>query len=86
MDGVACPLPPYDDIPQPPPDCEPFNFPLICLATADSGSIEGLRLARDDRLPRLAQADPRHCRRSRPEFRQRRDNARDCTDHDVRAR
>ncbi|CAK5272649.1 unnamed protein product [Mycena citricolor] len=37
-------------IPQPPPDYEPFNFPLvhtICLVTAYSESVEGLRTTLD---------------------------------------
>lgn len=46
----ACPFPLLDVIPQPPPDYEPFNFPLmhtICLVTAYSESIEGLRTTLD---------------------------------------
>lgn len=45
-----CPFPLVDVIPQPPPDYEPFNFPLmhtICLVTAYSESIEGLRTTLD---------------------------------------
>jgi len=37
-------------VPQPPPDYEPFNFPLvhtICLVTAYSESVEGLRTTLD---------------------------------------
>ena len=37
-------------MPQPPPDYEPFNFPLvhtICLVTAYSESVEGLRTTLD---------------------------------------
>ncbi|QRV80228.1 chitin synthase [Ceratobasidium sp. AG-Ba] len=46
----ACPFPLYNVIPQPPPDYEPFNFPLahtICLVTAYSESVEGLRTTLD---------------------------------------
>lgn len=46
----GCPFPLYNVIPQPPPDYEPFNFPLvhtICLVTAYSESIEGLRTTLD---------------------------------------
>ncbi|TFK24293.1 chitin synthase [Coprinopsis marcescibilis] len=45
-----CPFPLYNVVPQPPPDYEPFNFPLahtICLVTAYSESIEGLRTTLD---------------------------------------
>lgn len=50
MNGAACPFPLYNVIPQPPPEYEPFNFPLahtICLVTAYSESIEGLRTTLD---------------------------------------
>lgn len=46
----GCPFPLYNVVPQPPPDYEPFNFPLvhtICLVTAYSESIEGLRTTLD---------------------------------------
>lgn len=45
-----CPFPLGDIIPQPPIDYEPFGFPLvqtICLVTAYSESIEGLRTTLD---------------------------------------
>ncbi|RXW24535.1 hypothetical protein EST38_g1315 [Candolleomyces aberdarensis] len=45
-----CPFPLNNVVPQPPPDYEPFNFPLahtICLVTAYSESIEGLRTTLD---------------------------------------
>jgi len=45
-----CPFPLYNVVPQPPPDYEPFNFPLahtICLVTAYSESVEGLRTTLD---------------------------------------
>lgn len=45
-----CPFPLQDVVPQPPPDYEPFNFPLahtICLVTAYSESVEGLRTTLD---------------------------------------
>ncbi len=45
-----CPFPLVGVVPQPPPDYEPFNFPLahtICLVTAYSESIEGLRTTLD---------------------------------------
>lgn len=45
-----CPFPLHNVIPQPPPDYEPFNFPLmhnILLVTAYSESIEGLRTTID---------------------------------------
>ncbi|EIW87179.1 glycosyltransferase family 2 protein [Coniophora puteana RWD-64-598 SS2] len=45
-----CPFPLHNVVPQPPPDYEPFNFPLahtICLVTAYSESIEGLRTTLD---------------------------------------
>ncbi|KAJ9093045.1 Chitin synthase, class 3 [Naganishia friedmannii] len=46
----ACPFPLHNVISQPPPDYEPFNFPLmhtICLVTAYSESVEGLRTTLD---------------------------------------
>ncbi|KAF8170637.1 chitin synthase-domain-containing protein [Mycena galopus ATCC 62051] len=45
-----CPFPLRDVVPQPPPDYEPFNFPLahtICLVTAYSESVAGLRTTLD---------------------------------------
>lgn len=45
-----CPFPLVNVVPQPPPDYEPFNFPLahtICLVTAYSESVEGLRTTLD---------------------------------------
>jgi chitin synthase len=45
-----CPFPLHNVVPQPPPDYEPFNFPLahtICLVTAYSESVEGLRTTLD---------------------------------------
>ncbi|KAI9610224.1 hypothetical protein KEM48_002657 [Puccinia striiformis f. sp. tritici PST-130] len=48
--GGGCPFPLYNVVPQPPPDYEPFNFPLvhtICLVTAYSESVEGLRTTLD---------------------------------------
>ncbi|WFD36125.1 chitin synthase [Malassezia cuniculi] len=45
-----CPFPLYNVVPQPPPDYQPFNFPLvytICLVTAYSESFEGLRTTLD---------------------------------------
>ncbi|KAJ7146615.1 glycosyltransferase family 2 protein [Mycena epipterygia] len=45
-----CPFPLNNVVPQPPPDYEPFNFPLahtICLVTAYSESVEGLRTTLD---------------------------------------
>ncbi|CAE6461764.1 unnamed protein product [Rhizoctonia solani] len=48
--AAACPFPLHNVIPQPPPDYEPFNFPLahtICLVTAYSESVEGLRTTLD---------------------------------------
>jgi chitin synthase len=45
-----CPFPLYGVVPQPPPDYEPFNFPLahtITLVTAYSESVEGLRTTLD---------------------------------------
>ncbi|KAE9408423.1 fungal chitin synthase, partial [Gymnopus androsaceus JB14] len=45
-----CPFPLHNVIPQPPPDYEPFNFPLvhtIALVTAYSESVEGLRTTLD---------------------------------------
>jgi hypothetical protein len=52
--GNQCPFPLINVVPQPPPDHEPFNFPLvhtICLVTAYSESVEGLRTTLD-RSPR----------------------------------
>lgn len=51
-DGMmgACPFPLHHVIPQPPPDYEPFNYPLvhtILLVTAYSESFEGLRTTLD---------------------------------------
>ncbi|UZJ55427.1 hypothetical protein CBS101457_004747 [Exobasidium rhododendri] len=46
----ACPFPLHNVIPQPPPDYQPFNYPLahsICLVTAYSESFEGLRTTLD---------------------------------------
>lgn len=45
-----CPFPLHNVVPQPPSDFEPFNFPLahnICLVTAYSESVEGLRTTLD---------------------------------------
>ncbi|KAF8905167.1 glycosyltransferase family 2 protein [Mucidula mucida] len=45
-----CPFPLHNVVPQPPLDYEPFNFPLahtICLVTAYSESVEGLRTTLD---------------------------------------
>ena len=45
-----CPFPLNNVVPQPPIDYEPFNFPLahsICLVTAYSESVEGLRTTLD---------------------------------------
>ncbi|KAI0814846.1 chitin synthase-domain-containing protein [Irpex lacteus] len=45
-----CPFPLKNVVPQPPPDYEPFNYPLahtICLVTAYSESVEGLRTTLD---------------------------------------
>ncbi|KAG6819473.1 hypothetical protein H0H93_011514, partial [Arthromyces matolae] len=45
-----CPFPLQNVVPQPPPDYEPFNFPLahtMCLVTAYSESVEGLRTTLD---------------------------------------
>ncbi|KAF9069286.1 glycosyltransferase family 2 protein [Rhodocollybia butyracea] len=45
-----CPFPLNNVVPQPPPDYEPFNFPLahtIALVTAYSESVEGLRTTLD---------------------------------------
>jgi chitin synthase len=45
-----CPFPLHNVVPQPAPDYEPFNFPLahtICLVTAYSESVEGLRTTLD---------------------------------------
>ncbi|KAG5642552.1 hypothetical protein DXG03_002565 [Asterophora parasitica] len=47
---TPCPFPLNNVVPQPPHDYEPFNFPLahtICLVTAYSESIEGLRTTLD---------------------------------------
>jgi chitin synthase len=47
---TACPFPLHNVVPQPPPDYEPFHFPLahsICLVTAYSESVEGLRTTLD---------------------------------------
>ncbi|RDB19306.1 Chitin synthase 3 [Hypsizygus marmoreus] len=47
---TPCPFPLQNVVPQPPPDYEPFNFPLahtICLVTAYSESVEGLRTTLD---------------------------------------
>jgi chitin synthase len=47
---ASCPFPLRNVVPQPPPDFEPFNFPLahtICLVTAYSESLEGLRTTLD---------------------------------------
>lgn len=46
----VCPFPLGDVVPQPPPDYEPFNYPLahaILLVTAYSESVEGLRTTLD---------------------------------------
>lgn len=46
----SCPFPLDNVVPQPPPDFQPFNFPLahtICLVTAYSESVEGLRTTLD---------------------------------------
>ncbi|KAF8527564.1 glycosyltransferase family 2 protein [Hysterangium stoloniferum] len=46
----SCPFPLHNVVPQPPADYEPFNFPLahtICLVTAYSESVEGLRTTLD---------------------------------------
>ncbi|KAG9036669.1 Chitin synthase, class 3 [Tulasnella sp. JGI-2019a] len=46
----ACPWPLHNVVPQPPPDYEPNNYPLahtICLVTAYSESVEGLRTTLD---------------------------------------
>ncbi|KAJ7707611.1 chitin synthase-domain-containing protein [Mycena rosella] len=48
--SIVSPFPPDNVVPQPPPDYEPFNFPLahtICLVTAYSESEEGLRTTLD---------------------------------------
>ena len=45
-----CPFPLWNVVPQPPASYQPFNFPLvhtICLVTAYSESIEGLRTTLD---------------------------------------
>ncbi|KAI0931177.1 hypothetical protein AcW1_001351 [Taiwanofungus camphoratus] len=45
-----CPFPLHNVVPQPPPDYEPFNYPLahtLCLVTAYSESVEGLRTTLD---------------------------------------
>jgi chitin synthase len=47
---VMCPFPLNNVVPQPAPDYEPFGFPLvhtICLVTAYSESVEGLRTTLD---------------------------------------
>jgi chitin synthase len=47
---VPCPFPLNNVVPQPAPDYEPFGFPLvhtICLVTAYSESVEGLRTTLD---------------------------------------
>ncbi|KAG6815827.1 hypothetical protein H0H87_010971 [Tephrocybe sp. NHM501043] len=47
---TPCPFPLQNVVPQPPPDYEPFNFPLahtMCLVTAYSESVEGLRTTLD---------------------------------------
>ncbi|KAF8664601.1 hypothetical protein AX16_000701 [Volvariella volvacea WC 439] len=46
----VCPFPLNNVVPQPGPEWEPFNFPLahtICLVTAYSESVEGLRTTLD---------------------------------------
>ena len=46
----ACPFPLGNVVPQPGPEFQPFNFPLahtICLVTAYSESVEGLRTTLD---------------------------------------
>lgn len=46
----TCPFPLHNVVPQPPPDFEPFGYPLahtICLVTAYSESVEGLRTTLD---------------------------------------
>ena len=48
--GTQCPFPLYNVVLQPSPDFMPFNFPLahtICLVTAYSESVEGLRTTLD---------------------------------------
>ncbi|KAM6498841.1 glycosyltransferase family 2 protein [Amanita muscaria] len=45
-----CPFPLHNVVPQPPPEYDPFKFPLahtICLVTAYSESVEGLRTTLD---------------------------------------
>jgi chitin synthase len=45
-----CPFPLLNVVPQPPADYEPFNYPLahpICLVTAHSEFVEGLRTTLD---------------------------------------
>jgi len=47
---TVCPFPLNNVVPQPAPDYEPFGFPLahsICLVTAYSESVEGLRTTLD---------------------------------------
>ena len=47
---TPCPFPLHNVVAQPPPDYEPFNFPLVhtmCLVTAYSESVEGLRTTID---------------------------------------
>ncbi|KAM0788303.1 hypothetical protein ACM66B_001446 [Microbotryomycetes sp. NB124-2] len=49
-DASVCPWPLNDVVPQPPPDYQPFNYPLvhsIMLVTAYSESVEGLRTTLD---------------------------------------
>ncbi|KAK4051923.1 Chitin synthase, class 3 [Microbotryomycetes sp. JL201] len=49
-DANVCPWPLNDVVPQPPPDYQPFNYPLvhsIMLVTAYSESVEGLRTTLD---------------------------------------
>ncbi|KAF8844203.1 glycosyltransferase family 2 protein [Paxillus ammoniavirescens] len=50
FNDTPCPFPLRNVVLQPPPDYEPFNFPLahtICLVTAYSESVEGLRTTID---------------------------------------
>jgi chitin synthase len=50
LTGDPCPWPLHNVVPQPPADYEPFGFPLmhtICLVTAYSESVEGLRTTLD---------------------------------------
>jgi chitin synthase len=49
-ESSPCPFPLYNVVPQPAPDYMPYNFPLahtICLVTAYSESVEGLRTTLD---------------------------------------